>query len=242
MHDYLLIIPAYNEEKNLARVLESIIQLSLPIDILVVNDGSSDHTVQIAMKFPVLLISHPTNLGYGATIQTGYRFAAKRKYSYVIIFDGDGQHDPTYIVHMMEAIKQVNTDIVIGSRFLMNSTMDVGYIKLLILKFFRVLIYYITGNRVTDPTSGFQGLKHTVYETLASSNDFPDYPDTNLIIELILKNHKLREIPVNMYNREHGKSIHSGIKPIIYVLQIMLSIVVVVLKHKLLQRENKKNG
>lgn len=237
MNEFLVIIPAFNEEKNISRVLESILHLQLPIDILVVNDGSNDRTLQIVEKYPVKLISHPTNLGYGSTIQTGYRFAAKRKYPYVIIFDGDGQHDPTYLVGMMEEIKQVNTDVVIGSRFLMESKMQIGFFKLLILKFFRILIYYITGNKITDPTSGFQGMKYWVYESLANSKDFPnDYPDSNLIIELILKNRKLREIPVNMYNREHGTSIHSGIKPFIYVLQIMLSIFVIVIKHKFIRK------
>jgi glycosyltransferase involved in cell wall biosynthesis len=240
MNEYLLIIPAFNEEKNISNVLESIIKLQLPMDILVVNDGSNDRTFQLAKLYPVYILSHPTNLGYGSTIQTGYRFASARKYPYVIIFDADGQHDPTYLMNMMEAIKRVNTDVVIGSRFLMESKMEISIFKLIILKFFRMLIYYITGNRITDPTSGFQGLKQRVYESLASSKDFPnDYPDTNFIIEMILKNHKIREIPVNMYNREHGKSIHSGLKPILYVLQIMLSIFVIVIKHKFLQREKK---
>jgi glycosyltransferase involved in cell wall biosynthesis len=238
MSEYLLVIPAYNEEKNIARVLESILILQLPLDILVVNDGSNDRTTEIVKQFPVSLLSHPTNLGYGSTIQTGYRYASAKNYPYVIIFDADGQHDPAYLIHMMEALKQVNTDVVIGSRFLMESKIEVSFLKLLLLKFFRMLIYYITGNIITDPTSGFQGLTNKVYVALANSKDFPnDYPDTNFIIEMILKNNKVREIPVNMYNREFGNSIHSGIKPIIYVLQILLSILVIVIKHKFLRKE-----
>jgi glycosyltransferase involved in cell wall biosynthesis len=238
MNEYLLVIPAFNEEKNIMRVLESILVLQLPIDILVVNDGSNDRTAHLVRQFPVNLLSHPTNLGYGSTIQTGYRYASAKNYPFVIIFDADGQHDPSYLVHMMEALKQVNTDVVIGSRFLMESKMKISFFKLLLLKFFRMLIYYITGNIITDPTSGFQGLNHRVYGALANSKDFPyDYPDSNFIIEMILKDNKVREIPVNMYNREHGKSIHSGIKPIIYVLQILLSIFVVVIKYKFLRKE-----
>lgn len=243
MNEFLIIIPAFNEEKNISKVLDSIISLQLPIDILVINDGSKDQTVRNAKPFLVNIISHPTNLGYGSAIQTGYRFAANRKYPYVIVFDGDGQHDPSYIINMMEAIKQDDVDVVIGSRFLLKSKMEIGCSKLLVIKFFRKLIYYITGKKITDPTSGFQGFKFRVYEALSNSRNYPtDFPDSNFIIETLLNRNKILEIPVNMYNRESGSSIHSGLKPIVYVLQILLSIVVVIIRHKLLYVEKKIYG
>jgi glycosyltransferase involved in cell wall biosynthesis len=243
MNEYLLIIPAFNEEKNISKVLDSIINLNLPIDILVINDGSKDQTGFIVGQYPVFSLSHPTNLGVGSAIQTGYQFAANKKYPYVIVFDADGQHDPAYLVKMMEAIRQEHADVVIGSRFLQKSQMKVGCFKLFAVKFFRMLTYTITGKKITDPTSGFRGFKYWVYETLSKSKNFPnDFPDCNFIIETILNKYKIVEIPVNMYDREHGISMHSGLKPIVYVLQIMLSIFVIVLRHKLLPQRKKLYG
>jgi glycosyltransferase involved in cell wall biosynthesis len=242
MNEYLLIIPAFNEEKNISRVLDALIQLCLPMDIIVIN-GSSDRTIQITQEYPVTILSHPTNLGYGCAIQTGFRFAARKKYPYVIVFDGDGQHDPLYIVKMMETIQQGTIDVVIGSRFLLNSKMEIGFFKLLMIKFFRKIIYSITGKKITDPTSGFQGFKYWVYESLSKSRSYPtDFPDSNFIIETILQKYKIVEIPANMFDREHGNSIHSGFKPIIYVLQITLSILVIVIRHKFFNREKKIYG
>jgi glycosyltransferase involved in cell wall biosynthesis len=238
INEYLLIIPAYNEEMNISSVLDSIIRMKLPIDILVVNDGSRDQTGVITGSYPIYTISHPTNLGVGCAIQTGYRFAAEKKYPYVIVFDADGQHDPTYLPKMMEAIRQKDADIVIGSRFLQESQMKVGFFKLLAIKFFRIMIYIITGKKITDPTSGFRGFKYWVYESLSKSKSFPnDFPDSNFIIETILNQYHIIEIPVNMYNRENGISIHSGIKPVVYLLQIILSILVIVIRHKFLQEK-----
>lgn len=242
MNEFLMIIPACNEEANISRVLSSLNQLKLPIDILVVDDGSSDRTVQIASTFPVFVLSHPTNLGYGCAIQTGYRFAARRGYPYVISFDADGQHDPAYVLHMMEAIQQEGTDVVIGSRFLMKGDMKVGWMKRLAFKFFRGLIYSATKKKITDPTSGFRAYKFSVYEPLANELNFPwDYPDSNFIIEIILNQNRVVEIPVNMYDRENGKSMqHSSlIKACVYTLQILLSVFVVILRYKLLRQEKR---
>lgn len=235
LNDFLIIVPAYDEEQNLEHVILSLRQLHMPMDIVIIDDGSTDQTAKKAREFGADVISHPTNLGYVSAIQTGFKYAKKNNYPYIIFFDGDGQHDPINVKDMMEAISQENVDMVIGSRFLGNSHMNIGFSKLIAVKFFRCLIYLITKKRITDPTSGFKAYKAKVYKKFTNSSDFYyDLPDTNFIIDILLRNFSIMEIPVNMFNRQHGKSKihHSGLKPLLYMAQTLLSILIVLIKNK----------
>lgn len=231
---YLIIIPAYNEGDNIGPVLQQLLQLRLKADILVVNDGSLDHTEEIARKYGVFVISHPTNLGYVASLQTGYRFAAERDYPYIIQFDGDGQHDARHLQNIMKTFQEKNVDIVIGSRFLGKSEMKIGFFKKLAILFFRGLIGILTGKKITDPTSGLRGFNKRVYSAFTHSDRFTsEYPDSNFLIELILNEYQIIEVPVNMKDRINGTGMHSGIKPVLYIVQVILSILIVLLRHKL---------
>lgn len=236
MNEFLVIVPAYNEEKNIVKVHESLKQLELPIDIVIIDDGSTDETALRAMHCGAKVVSHPTNLGYLSTIQTGFKYAEKLDYPYVIFFDGDGQHDPRYIRVMMDSIARENVDVAIGSRFLANSNMEISPAKMLAIKFFRRIIYRATKKRITDPTSGFKAYKAAAYKRFAhTANFYYDLPDSNFIIDILLQNFSIVEIPVNMYEREHGESkIHqTGLKPFIYMAQTLLSILVVIMKNKI---------
>ncbi|WP_078409079.1 glycosyltransferase family 2 protein [Priestia abyssalis] len=236
MKKHLILIPAYNEEGNLKKVLQSLTDVRPDADILIVSDGSTDETENIAKAFPVYVISHPTNLGYAAALQTGFKYAAAKGYDIVIQFDGDGQHDPHYVGDMLHAFSDKGADIVLGSRFLRKSGMETGVSKRLVIFFFRFLIWLITGAKITDPTSGFRGYKHNVYRRFTHA--FPnEYPDSNFIIELLLREYNLVEIPVNMKNREHGISMHAGFRPVLYVAQVVLSIIIVWLRCKWLKKE-----
>jgi glycosyltransferase involved in cell wall biosynthesis len=239
VNDFLVVIPAYNEERNIEFVIHSLKNLKLPIDIIVINDGSVDDTLAIAKKCGVPVITHPTNLGYLAAVQTGFKFAGSKNYSYVIYFDGDGQHDPIYIKDIMAEIEKDENDVVIGSRFLESNCMKISKSKLMVVKLFRSIIYQITKKKITDPTSGFKAYKEKVYRRFIDSNNFNyDLPDSNFIIDILLQNYKIVEIPVNMFDRQHGKSkIHNpGVKPLIYLAQTLLSIFIVTVKSKLSQR------
>lgn len=237
MNNYLVAVPAYNEDKNIVNVIEDLKKLNLLIDIVVVDDGSTDQTALKAWQSGAKVITHPTNLGYLAAIQTGFKYAAKHNYPYIIFFDGDGQHDPKAIKDMMDAISDTSVDVVIGSRFLNNnSKMEIGFSKLLAIKFFRTIIYRVTKKRISDPTSGFKGFKEEVYKRFTNSRNFYyDLPDSNFIIDILLQNLQIREIPVNMFERQNGKSkIHySGLKPFIYMAQTLLSILIVLVKNKI---------
>jgi len=119
----LAIIPAYNEEKSIGRVIGKIQKTTPGVDIVVIDDGSTDATVQIARQAGAVVLSHPINLGAGAATQTGYKYALEHSYQFVVQLDADGQHPPRYINDLLNIVKNEPIDIVIGSRFLS----DKGY-------------------------------------------------------------------------------------------------------------------
>nr|WP_281251503.1 glycosyltransferase family 2 protein [Paenisporosarcina indica] len=228
-------MPAFNEVDNMESVVLTLKKLNYPFDIVIVDDGSTDGTAKKAIDSGSSVVSHPTNLGYSAAIQTGFKYAEKKNYPYVIFFDGDGQHDPNSIIDMMEAITLEHVDVVIGSRFLQDGDMKIGVSKRMAIIFFQHIIYLTTKKRITDPTSGFKAYKANVYKLFTKPNEFfYDLPDSNFIIDILLRKHTILEIPVNMFDRQNGKSkIHNtGIKPFIYMAQTLLSILIVIIKKK----------
>jgi glycosyltransferase involved in cell wall biosynthesis len=225
----LVIIPAYNESKNIANVIEAIRQSSKDTDILVVDDGSSDNTAKIAKRCGVRVIRHIFNCGYGAALQTGYKYATYKNYDVIAQIDGDGQHDPSYLNSLFEKLKDEKIDIVIGSRFL-NSPRKyhMQFMRKLGMRFFQFLIYFFTKNKISDPTSGYQAIKKNVFQLFADGNIFPsDYPDADVIVLLHFRGFRITEAPVVMYENYSGQSMHSGFKPVYYVLKMLLSLIVV---------------
>lgn len=227
----LIIIPAYNEGKNIGRVLGDMLRREPELDVLVVDDGSRDDTAELAKIFGVALVSHAVNLGYGAALQTGFRYAVKNGYDYVIQFDADGQHDPDYLRAVKAEIEKGEADIVIGSRFLCDSEYKVEFFKSAAIRLMSFTIKRLTGCRVTDPTSGFKALSRRTFRYYALAGNFPsDYPDANILIKMLRKNYRVVEIPVNIRKRICGTTMHSGLKPLFYIFDIFLSIFVILLR------------
>jgi glycosyltransferase involved in cell wall biosynthesis len=241
MNPYLIIIPSYNEEQALGGVLEELLRAQLPVDILVVNDGSSDRTVEVAARYPVTVLSHPYNLGYGAALQTGYLYAVSRKYPYVFQFDADGQHSPQDLPAMIRVLEEGEADIVMGSRFLPGSAeYHVDPLKRLAIRYFRWLIKRLTGVYVSDPTSGLRGISRRVFEYYAGRDRFPaDFPDADILIQMILRKYRIREVPAHMRYRTAGVSMHVGIKPFLYLIKMTLSILLVLIRNRLSKRSGK---
>lgn len=233
MESKLVLIPAYNEEKNIRDVINNIRKILPELDILVINDGSSDQTANIIKEMGINSISLPFNLGYGVALQTGFLYAKQKGYDMVIQMDADGQHDPSYIIDMLKEIQLTDTDVVIGSRFLIDKSYKTTISKRLGMKFFGMITSIIIRKKITDPTSGFQILKGDVIDFMSQDLYPPDYPDADMIMLLHRSGFKIKEVPVKMKSiPRNGKSMHRGHKTIYYILKMLLSIVVTMLREK----------
>ncbi len=230
MHRYIVVIPAFNEEKTIAEVITGLMEYEKNADILIVSDGSTDRTEEIASDLGVMVVRHASNLGYGAALQTGYRFAVNRNYEHAVIMDADSQHDPRSISSLFSSIKTTGADVVIGSRFL-ESSYRMGFARRIGAWIFARAARFYTGYRFTDPTSGFQLLNRRAFSFLASEEGFPmDYPDVNIIMLLHKKNFKVVEAPVRMVTNDEGDTMHGGLRPVMYVIRMLLAIAVVLLR------------
>ena len=237
--DLLIIIPAYNEEACIGRFLE---QLECPeiisiADILVINDGSSDDTSRIVKEHGHEVITHVYNMGYGAALLSGYKYALRRRYRCVIQIDSDGQHDPCNILPLYERLQdsdkgEEGPDIVLGSRFLKGGkSFPISRLKKATIAAFRELIHLTTGKTITDPTTGLQGLGSRALLYYSAYSHFDDqYPDANMLLQMLLLGYQVEEIPAVMHSRETGTSMHSGLKPAIYMAHMFFSICAVLLR------------
>lgn len=221
----IIVIPAYNEESNIETVLSSLRSFAKPrnLDILVVNDGSTDKTEKLASKYADYVLSHPFNIGYGAAVHTGLKFALEMNYDFAILFDADGQHDVNSIDNLLS--KKDEYDIVLGSRFLSNSPYKLDLFKKLGIKVMRFLLKILCGLRLTDPTTGFQLLNKKALEVLAKDSYYPhDFPDADVIYKLWKSKLIIGEVPVVMYPRKSGTSMHNLGKGFYYFTRLLLSI------------------
>ncbi len=229
MSSSLVIIPAYNEASHIGGVIDSTRSV-VDWDLLVVNDGSEDDTPEVVKQKGVYLINHPVNLGYGAALQTGFRFAKERNYDAVVTMDGDGQHDPMGIITLKEVAEREGADVVIGSRFL-EGPYRMPIARRIGSWLFSQIARAYTGRSFTDPTSGFQFLKRRAFSYLASSVHYPlDYPDVNIIILLHKRGFKVVEAPVRMFESPDRDSMHRGLSPVVYVLRMFLAITLILIK------------
>lgn len=231
MKEYLILIPAYNESTNITSVISGIRGLSSDFDILVINDGSNDDTSEVASKAGAMVINLPVNIGYGGALQTGFRFAVDRGYEYVITMDADTQHDPISIPTLIDTIIKEEADVVIGSRFLGHSNYSMEFLRKVGVLLFSMIARVYTGIKITDPTSGFQILRRNVFSYLAQRDNYPlDYPDVNIIMALHKKRFKIVEAPVVMRQKSCKKSMHSGLKPFLYVVRMFIAILIVLIR------------
>lgn len=231
----LIIIPAYNEESSVGAVIDEV-RRSLPhVGIVVVNDGSSDRTGEIAGAKGVFVLSHVTNLGIGATVQTGLKFASRRGYEIAVQVDGDGQHEPEDLQHLIAPLLRGEVDMVIGSRFLgMSSFLSTAPRRVGIF-IFSVLIFLLTGKWVTDPTSGFRAMNKKVIELFASQ--YPnDYPEPEVLMTVIGHKLKFQEIGVSMKPRLGGISSISPFRAVYYMVKVSFAIVMELMRAPQLHR------
>lgn len=230
--DTLVIIPAYCEAANIARVVANIRASAPECDILVIDDGSHDGTRAVAETAGAYVVSHPINMGYGTALQTGYKFAIARDYAYVVQIDGDGQHDPAYITRLLEPVRTGRCDVMLGSRFLDVEGYRVPLARRIGQSLFGMIAGAVLKRSISDPTTGYQALNSRVIRLYASELYPVDYPDADVIILAHLAGFRVDEIGVKMFANAENKSMHSGWKPFYYVFKMMLSILVTLLRER----------
>jgi glycosyltransferase involved in cell wall biosynthesis len=218
----ILIIPAYNEGARLGRVLTSIAEVGLDCEVVVVNDGSKDDTAVVSARHGAKVVSHPFNLGYGAALQTGYKFALASGAEIVLQMDADGQHDPAQFDDVAAPVRAGEFDIVIGSRFLEASDYQMEWLRSIGRGLFSA-IARLAGLRVSDPTSGFQAMNRHVLEVYTSDFFPTDYPDVDVLLAAYRHGLRVGERPVAMAKAERASTLHSGLRPLYYVYKMLLS-------------------
>jgi hypothetical protein len=224
--DTLIIIPAYNEARHLP-ILLSRLKVSHPgLTVLVVDDGSQDATRAVARAQGVKVVSHPFNLGYGAAIQTGYKYALERGYLYLVQIDADGQHEVEDLTALLAPVKAGACDLALGSRFLGGGAYRPPLARALGMRFFGAIASRILGQTITDPTSGFQAMNRRVLRVFVGKHYAEDYPDADTLIMLHFYGLKIREVPVRIYPKI-GPSMHQGLwRPLYYIAKMCLSLLI----------------
>lgn len=225
----LVIIPAYNEELNIEKTVNKIIKYNKKsknqIDYVVINDGSTDETLNVCRKNNYNVIPLIKNLGIGGAVQTGYKYAYENDYDIAIQFDGDGQHDENYIDKLIDEIEK-GYDFVIGSRFVSElSKFKSTGTRRFDIKILSLLIKVFTGKKIYDPTSDFRAANKKVIKIFAKN--YPtEYPEPESTTDLIRKNFKIIEIPVEMHKREQGTSSIRPLKSIYYMFSVSIAIII----------------
>ncbi len=220
MSKVLAIVPAYNEEGSLPATIEELTRVAPDVDYLVINDGSRDNTAQICRDNGYRYVSHPTNLGLTAGVQTGMKYAMRHGYDMAIQFDADGQHDPAYIGALVEKMRQTGSDIVIGSRFVTEKKPN--SLRMLGSNLISNMIRLTTGKKIMDPTSGMRLYNAAAIELFATQGWASPEPDT--LACLIRKGFKVEEVQVSMRERSAGESYLNFSRSISYMLNTCTSI------------------
>jgi len=222
-NDTLILLPAFNEESNIGRVI-ALVHDALPnTTIVVIDDGSRDATVDRALEAGAIVLSLPYNLGYGVALQTGYKYALRAGFQYVVQLDADGQHNPACMPRLLEYVRDGKSDLCIGSRFLEGGTYAIPLARRAGMFVFRRLASLLLGQTITDPTSGFQAMNRRVLELYAHDSYPVDYPDVDVIVMLHRHGVRIAELPVTMFPSA-GKSMHAGLRPLYYLFRMGLDI------------------
>ncbi len=233
----LVVIPAFNEATALGGVIERIRAVDARLPVVVVDDGSSDGTGAIARHAGAHVVRLPFNMGYGVALQTGYKYALREGYDCVVQLDGDGQHEPADIPVLIDVIARREAAVGLGSRFMGQSAYRQGAARRFGMRVFSLLAFILTGVRFSDVTSGFQALSRDVLGFFASEWYPADYPDADVLIMLERAGLRVKEVPVRMYPKNGGRSMHSGLRPIYYMFKMLLSVALAPLRRETLERK-----
>lgn len=215
----LIIIPAYNEEKNIEKTVNDVVQ-NTSYDYVVINDCSKDNTLEVCKKNGYNVLSLPVNYGLTSGIQLGMKYAYHNDYDIAIQFDGDGQHQASYLKNLVKEIEEGNANIAIGSRFVEKK--KPFSMRMLGSRLISLAIKLTTFKRITDPTSGMRAYDRQAIEAFVADASLTPEPDT--IVYMLKKNMKIKEVQVEMKEREFGESYLSPLRSVKYMANMFFSI------------------
>ena len=221
----LVLIPAFNEAPHIGRVLEELRHSSSTLHAVVIDDGSTDATSHVARAMGATVIRHPFNLGYGAALQTGYKFALASNAGMVVQMDADGQHDPSQIAGLIEPVALGHLDLVIGSRFQVPHQYPVNVVQKAGVALLRAFAQ-VYGFALTDPMSGFQVMNRRVLSYYTRDTFPKDYPDLETLIQTSRQGLEIGERPARMRPNLRSSRLHSGFAPLYYLYRTLLSLLV----------------
>jgi glycosyltransferase involved in cell wall biosynthesis len=214
-----IIIPAYNEETTLSRVVDGLLEYNY--EVVVVDDGSTKSLHTLLQDKPVHFLRHAVNLGQGAALQTGIEYALSKDAEFIITFDADGQHQPEDVGKLIMPLAENNADITLGSRFIKDASHNMPQVRKIILQFARYLNYFLTGLLLSDAHNGMRAMNRKAAEKISFHEN--GMAHATEILSIVRKNQlRYREVPVNIYYTEHslrkGQSIWSSFRIIFDIL------------------------
>jgi glycosyltransferase involved in cell wall biosynthesis len=221
----IAVVPARNEERSVAGVVEQLRAFDPDMEVVVVDDGSADRTAAVAAAAGARVVRLPFNLGIGGAVQTGFRFALENGFDLAVRLDGDGQHDPGELPALLGPLLADEADIVVGSRFTGEGAYRPPFARRLGIRLFAGVVSRVVGQRVTDTTSGFQALNRRAIALFAA--DYPhDYPEVEATVMVFKHRLRLKEVPVAMRAREAGDSSITPLRSVYYMLKVSLALFV----------------
>ena len=224
------IVPAWNESGAIGKVVDEIKGLDLTIDVVVIDDASTDDTAAVAESHGAIVLHLPFNVGIGGAVQTGFRYALEEGYEVAVRLDGDGQHAASEIPKILGPVDSGDADLVIGSRFVdPDGTYRPPFARRIGIGVFARLVSILGGQRVTDTTSGFVALDRTGIELFA--REFPhDYPEVEATLVALRSGLRVTQVQVDMRERTTGSSSITFVRSLYYIVKVMLALLVASLR------------
>ncbi len=233
----IAVVPAFNEERNIGPLLAELAALDPDLEVVVVSDGSTDRTAEVASAAGAHVVSLPFNLGIGGAVQTGFRFAWEGGYELAVRLDGDGQHDPSQLPAIVAPVVAGDADLAIGSRFLESGGYRSSAARRFGIRVLARVVSFIAHERLTDTTSGFQALNRKAIRLFAA--DLPrDYPEVEGLVMAIRHHLRVKEVPVTMREREHGRSSIGSLTSVYYMFKVLLAVFVDLFRRDVVPEED----
>ena len=227
----MAIVPAFNEEGSIGAVVGELLAYDPGLRVVVVDDGSTDRTAEVARVSGAKVISLPFNLGIGGAVQTGFRYAWEQGFDVAVRADGDGQHDPAELDAILRPVLADEADVAVGSRFIGGDGYRSSRSRRAGIRLLAWIVSALTRQRITDPTSGFQAANRLGIRLFAA--DYPhDYPEAEATVMVFKHRLRLQEVPVKMRARESGRSSITTVRSVYYMVKVVLAIFVALFRRK----------